>query len=92
MVFYDDDDYEEYEEKEELEDKDEVVMCNYFEMHSNSLSVFFDKSPKIHFICGDCGMYSTGRIPLENIAIGKPYICCKRCGTVNEIPIEFNRY
>ncbi len=89
MVFYDDDDYEEY---KECEDEDKVVICEDFRMYSNSLSVFFDKSPKIHFICGKCGRYSTGRIPLENIAMGKPYICCKMCGTVNEIPIEFARY
>lgn len=67
-----------------------MVECYSFNMWNMSLSQLFGKSPKINFICGECQMYNEGRIPIRAIELGKPFLKCSYCNTINHIPICIN--
>lgn len=67
-----------------------MVMCRDFNMWNMSISQWFGKTPKISFICGECGNYSAGRIDVRAVQMGYPHIECKYCGEINYIPIVYN--
>lgn len=46
-------------------------------------------SPKFSYYCGHCGKYNSTRISVEAIRRGRPYTCCARCGTVNNLNLRF---
>lgn len=48
-----------------------------------SLSMLGGKSPKIKYICGNCGAYNETRISMNAIKLGKPYVVCAYCGEIN---------
>ena len=63
--------------------------CKNFEMYTMSFSQLFGKTPKIKFICGNCEMYDSGRLDVEAVKWGKPFIRCSHCGAENYIPIKY---
>ena len=67
-----------------------MVNCRDASLWSMSVSMLFGKSPKIEFICGNCGRHNTGRISIEAVERHKPYMICSHCGEVNNIPINLN--
>lgn len=72
-----------------MSQKNRIVLCKSFSMFRTSISIFLNKTPKIKYICGECGLYNEGRINVSNVKEGYPYIKCEFCGIINEIPIVF---
>ena len=68
-----------------------VVKCKSFSMYRTSISMLFNRTPKIEYICGNCNFYNEGRIGVSSVRKGYPYIKCELCGAINEIPIEMRR-
>lgn len=68
-----------------------IVKCKSFSMYRTSISMLFNKTPKIEYICGNCNFYNEGRISVSSVRKGYPYIKCELCGAINEIPIEMRR-
>lgn len=66
-----------------------MVNCKDAILWNFSLSMLFGKSPKITFLCGNCGKYNYGRISMKAIQNHKPYMICEHCGEVNNIQIKY---
>ena len=67
-----------------------VVKVKSLVMWSISISMLFNKSPKIKYICGKCEAYNKTRISLTMIELHRPYVKCKYCGQVNDTGLELN--
>ena len=67
-----------------------TVQCKKFEMWNWSPMMLIGKTPKIKFVCGKCGKFSEGRS--DTIGRKGAYIQCKRCGTMNTIPIKLGYF
>lgn len=65
-----------------------MVTVKDLSMWSMSVSMLFNKSPKIEFICGNCNSYSTTRISMTAIERGKPYVICPYCGEINDTRLK----
>ncbi|MHB9921701.1 peptidoglycan-binding protein [Clostridium botulinum] len=61
-----------------------MVDVRALEMWNISISMLGGKSPKIKYICGECGTYNETRISLNAVKSGKPYVVCAYCGEVND--------
>ena len=52
-----------------------------------SITQLFGITPKIEFICGECGKYNSKRAYTANCYNGVE-LTCDSCGTINELPIH----
>jgi predicted RNA-binding Zn-ribbon protein involved in translation (DUF1610 family) len=52
-----------------------------------SITQLFGRTPKIEFICGECGKYNAKRAYTANCYNGVE-LTCDSCGTINELPIH----
>ena len=50
-----------------------MVECHSFNMWSMSLAQIFGKTPKVSYICGECGHYNDGRMSVRQVEWGDPY-------------------
>lgn len=60
-----------------------MVNVRSLQMWNMSISMLYGKSPKIKYICGECGAYNETRMSLNAVKIGKPYAVCAYCGEIN---------
>lgn len=67
-----------------------MVKPKALQMWSISLSSLFGKSPKVEYLCGNCGGHNSTRIPMEAIKRKKSYVICQYCGEINDTGIRFN--
>ncbi|MBY0755045.1 peptidoglycan-binding protein [Clostridium sardiniense] len=65
-----------------------MVNVRDLEMWNKSLSMLFNKSPKIKYICGKCGSYNETRISLTAIKLNRPHVICGYCGEINNTGIK----
>lgn len=61
-----------------------VVKVGNLIMWNTSLSMLFNKSPKIKYICGSCDAYNEIRISLNAVRLGRAYVVCRHCGETND--------
>lgn len=66
-----------------------MVQCRDFRMWSMSLSQLFGRTPKIEWICGQCGGYNESRLYVKAVQCGRPYARCECCDETNYIPIHY---
>lgn len=62
------------------------VKCRKFQYWTMSIAQLFGRTPKIEFICGECGKYNSKRAYTANCRNGVE-LTCDSCGTINELPI-----
>lgn len=67
-----------------------VVTCKNAEMWNKSISMFFNRTPKIDIWCGECGHYFSRRFSLDEIDSDGVYAICPECKAINNIPIKFS--
>lgn len=65
-----------------------MVNVRDLEMWNMSLSMLVNKSPKIKYICGNCGSYNETRISLNAVKRNKPYVVCSYCGEINDTKLK----
>ena len=63
------------------------VKCRKFQCWTMSIAQLFGRTPKIEFICGECGKYNSKRAYTDNCYNGVE-LTCDSCGTINELPIH----
>jgi hypothetical protein len=67
-----------------------MVTVRDLSMWNMSISMIFNKSPKIGYICGSCDGYSETRISMTAVRLGKPYVVCPYCGEVNDTMLKLS--
>lgn len=61
-----------------------MVQVRNLMMRNMSLSMLFNKSPKIKYVCGKCDSYNETRISLNAVRLGRPYVTCEYCNEIND--------
>lgn len=64
-----------------------IVTAKNVESWSNSITVLFGYTPKMHIQCGKCMLWFHKRFPLRECEGKNPHAPCKECGTINRLPI-----
>lgn len=62
------------------------VKCRKFQCYTMSIAQLFGRTPKVEFICSECGKYNAKRAYTDNCYNGVE-LACDSCGTINELPI-----
>ena len=63
-----------------------AIRVKRFQMWNVSVSMLFGASPKVKWICGECGGYNESRF-CTSYHRENPKVGCMHCGRVNYIPV-----